>query len=127
MGLPAVPHRGWFLICDFDRARVHPEMGKPDRPVLVISPRSYNRRHRCVVVPFSSQIPRFLSPAMVHFPGGLYRALPLESWAVCDCIMTASYDRLEMGFWMDEPISDTDMARVEEGLHHALGIVRPLT
>jgi len=39
MAINFVPRRGLVLICDYDVARVHPEMNK-SRRVVVISPRS---------------------------------------------------------------------------------------
>jgi hypothetical protein len=73
MPITFVPERGRILICDYDLARIAPEMDK-ERRVVVVSPRSYNQRHgasagRCIVVPFSATNPgRFLTPADVPFP-----------------------------------------------------------
>jgi uncharacterized protein YifN (PemK superfamily) len=71
-----VPQRAQILICDYDLACIPPEMSK-QRRVVVVSPRSYNRRHglgagRCVVVPFSSTAPPLTTLAQVAFPGGKY-------------------------------------------------------
>lgn len=126
MALPAIPGRGWVLFCDFGMARIHPEMSKKRR-VVVLSPRSYNRRHgmgpgRCIVVPFSAKRPLFVTPAIVHFAPERYRSLTRELWAICDCVATVSHDRLQMGVWMDEQISPLDLERIEEGLRHAMGL-----
>lgn len=130
MPISFVPRRGLILICDYDIARVHPEMNKRRR-VVVVSPRSYNRRHgegpgRCLVVPFSATEPRFLTPSMVPFPVGTYRSLTRASWAICDSIMAVSHDRLDR-VWMgprrslDEYVSNEDMRRLELAMGHAIG------
>jgi uncharacterized protein YifN (PemK superfamily) len=131
MPIRFVPNRGLILICDFDKARVHPEMNKRRR-VVVVSPRSYNRRHgqgpgRCLVVPFSASKPQVLSPTVVLFPTGAYRSLTKDSWAICDAIMAVSHDRLDRvwagpGRSLNETISDADMQRLQVALSHAVGI-----
>jgi uncharacterized protein YifN (PemK superfamily) len=69
MAIPFVPPRRRILICDFDVARVSPEIDK-ERRVVIISPRSYNKRHgtgpgRCLVIPFSATEPHKITPAHV--------------------------------------------------------------
>lgn len=130
MPIRFVPQRGLILICDYDVARVHPEMNKRRR-VVVVSPRSYNRRHgegpgRCLVVPFSASEPRFLTPSVVPFPLQSYRSLSKVSWAICDSIMAVSHDRLDRvwsgpGQSLDERISEVDMRRLEVAIAHAVG------
>lgn len=131
MAIRFVPQRGSILICDYDLARVQPEMNKRRR-VVVVSPRSYNRRHgdgpgRCLVVPFSASKPRFLTPSVVSFPAGGYRSLTRASWAICDSIMAVSHDRLDRvwagpGRSLDERITDSDMRRLEAAIAHAIGV-----
>lgn len=131
MPIRFVPQRGLILICDYDVARVHPEMNKRRR-VVVISPRSYNRRHgegpgRCLVVPFSASEPRFLTPSIVTFPAGSYRSLTRTSWAICDFVTAVSHDRLDRvwlgpGRSLDECVTDDDMRRLQAALARAIGI-----
>lgn len=134
MSINFVPERGRILMCNFDMARVPPEMEKVRR-VVVVSPRSYNRRHgskpgRCLVVPFSATNPaHHLTPADVPFDATTYRSLTVETWAVCSAVMTVSHDRLDrvpirLGrriMYSAEMLSGADMTRVELGLRHALG------
>lgn len=131
MPIKFVPRRGLILICDFDAARIHPEINKR-RWAVVISPRSYNRRHgegpgRCLVVPFSATVPKILTPASVPFPAGSYQSLTRDSWAICDSILAVLHDRLNRVWagprqWLDENVSQTDMGRLLIGIKYALGI-----
>ena len=130
MPIAFVPVRRQILICDFEYGRIEPSMGKIRR-ALVVSPRSYNRRHgmgpgRCVVVPFSATRPLDLTPAHVPFPDNVYPSLSEVTWAVCDSIRSVSHDRLDRvnvgGRYLSEMVSEEDMARVEVGLRHAIGI-----
>lgn len=131
MAIPFVPVRAEILICDFDMARVHPEVPKVRR-VVVLSPRSYNSRHgsgpgRCVVVPFSTTPPHRPSPAQVTIPGEIYRALSKPTWAVCDAVASVSHDRLTRpmvgGQSLEESLTKFDMLRIDTGLRHALGLI----
>src|SRR4051812_26431452 len=99
MPIPFVPPRSRILICDFDLARIHPEMTKARR-VVVVSPRSYNRRHgagpgRCLVVPFSATAPPAITPAHVAFRADKYACLTEPTWALCDVISSMSHHRLD--------------------------------
>jgi uncharacterized protein YifN (PemK superfamily) len=122
-----VPERGQILLCDFDLANVAPEMRKRRR-VTVVSPRSYNKARRCVVVPFSATAPFFETPAHVAFSPDQYRSLTIPTWAICDAIAHVSFARLDRvnvsGRFMSEMLSDADLIRIETGLCHALGIRR---
>lgn len=130
MAIGFVPRRGLILICNFDMARVPPEMRKTRRAV-VVSPRSHNRRHghgpgRCVVVPFSASPPPSPTPEDVPFPSGIYASLTVPTWAICAAVMSVSHDRLNRvvasGAGLDEILSPADMARIEKGLQHVLGL-----
>ena len=134
MAINFVPERGRILLCDYDMARVPPEMEKTRR-VVVVSPRSYNGRHgrqpgRCVVVPFSATDPgEWLTPSDVPFPANRYFCLTVQTWAICSAVMSVSHDRLDRHFisrvrgYSTELLSSVDMARIDEGLRHALGAV----
>ena len=136
MSINFVPQRARVLICNYDLARVSPEIDKTRRAV-VVSPRSYNHRHgagpgRCLVVPFSATRPFVLTPADVHFPAGKYRTLTVETWAVCSAVMNASHSRLDRvyvghGHYSEELLNDQDMARIEDGLKHAMGFPQVVT
>jgi uncharacterized protein YifN (PemK superfamily) len=111
-------------------ARVVPEIDKKRR-VVVISPRSYNQRHgngpgRCLVIPFSATAPHKITPAHVVFDGKTYKCLSEPTWALCDVVTSVSHARLNNvqigGVNQFEDISDTDMARLEAGLTHSLGL-----
>ncbi|WP_409566999.1 type II toxin-antitoxin system PemK/MazF family toxin [Methylobacterium sp. J-048] len=130
MTIGFVPRRGLILVCNYDMARVPPEMRKTRRAV-VMSPRSHNRRHghgpgRCLVVPFSASAPPSLTPADIPFPAGIYGSLTVPTWAICAAVMSVSHDRLNRvvagGTGLDESLSVTDMSRLEMGLLHALGM-----
>jgi uncharacterized protein YifN (PemK superfamily) len=81
---------------------------------------------RCIVVPFSATPPSELTPAHVPFRDDVYPSLTEMTWAVCDSIRSVSHDRLDRvnvgGNYLSEMISEEDMARVEVGMRHALGI-----
>ncbi len=126
-----VPERGRILMCDYRIFRVHPEMDKKRR-VVVVSPRSYNERHgagpgRCLVVPFTGTDPgNFLKLADVPFPKGVYKSLTVDTWAICSAAMCLSHARLDRvatnaGYSL-EVLSAADMVRIEEGLRHAFGL-----
>ena len=130
MGIPFVPVRGHILICDFEYGRIEPSLGK-ERRVVVVSPRSYNHRFhfdygRCVVVPFSAtEIGD--KPAHIPFDAVTYRSLSEPTWALCDCVRSVSHGRLNRvrmgGENLNEIMSEADLARISEGLRHALGLV----
>ena len=135
MPINFVPERGRILMCDYDMARVPPEMEKVRR-VVVISPRSYNHRHgsgpgRCLVVPFSATNPdRHLTRADIPFDVLSYECLTVETWAICSAVMSVSHKRLDRVSirqrngpprFSVEALRPTDMARVEAGLRHAMG------
>ncbi|WP_298952244.1 type II toxin-antitoxin system PemK/MazF family toxin [uncultured Methylobacterium sp.] len=130
MPITFVPQRGQILICDFDMARVPPEMRKVRR-VVVVSPRSYNARHgqgpgRCLVVPFSASMPPVVRPSDVPFAAGVYRSLTVPTWAICSSVAALSHARLDRvaagRSHLSESLSPQDLARVEDGLRHALGL-----
>ncbi|WP_353030948.1 type II toxin-antitoxin system PemK/MazF family toxin [Mesorhizobium sp. M0968] len=125
-----VPPRGRILICDFDMACVPPEMAK-ERRVVVVSPRSYNRRHgagpgRCLVVPFSSAAPVANRPCYVPFAANVYASLTEETWAYCDALSSVSHARLTpvraKGKDLFEDLTPEDVERIAVGLRHAIGI-----
>jgi uncharacterized protein YifN (PemK superfamily) len=125
-----VPQRGQILMCDFSMAHVPPEMRKQRRAV-VVSPRSYNARHgqgpgRCIVVPFSASPPKTLKPSDVPFPTGPYKSLTVDTWAICEAVMNVSHERLDRVAtgqrFLSEAVAAADMARIEDGLRHALGL-----
>lgn len=133
MAINFVPERGRILMCNYRMARVHPEMDKKRR-VVVVSPRSYNERHgrdagRCLVVPFSGTDPGVhLSLADVFFAVGPYQSLTIDTWAICSSAMCVSHARLDRvsrgrGSYLQEILSVADMARIEEGLRHAMGLL----
>ncbi|MCF4130275.1 type II toxin-antitoxin system PemK/MazF family toxin [Methylobacterium sp. SyP6R] len=133
MAIAFVPRRGLILLCHFDMARIPPEMRKTRR-VVVVSPRSHNRRHgqgpgRCVVVPFSASTPPAPTPADVSFAAGVYASLTVPTWAICAAVMSVSHDRLNRvvagGQGLDEVLSADDMERIEAGLVYALGMAAP--
>lgn len=133
MPIPFVPIRGHILICDLRFGQISPELGK-QRRVVVMSPRSYNRRHghnagRCVVVPFSATDPVEMAPAYVRFEKDVYRSLNEVTWAVCESVRSVSHTRLDRvsigGVNLNEILSGDDLARIEVGLRHALGIAEP--
>lgn len=121
------PERGQLLLCDYDMAHVAPEMTKKRR-VVVVSPRSYNRAGRCVVVPFSATQPNTIEASHLPFRAGEYRALTVQTWAICDTISHVSctrLDRVKAGqTFLREFLLPIDMARIEDGLKHALGLQR---
>ena len=130
MPIAFVPQRGQILMCDFDMAGVVPPEMRKKRRAVVISPRSHNRRHgkrpgRCIVVPFSASEPAIVTPAEVLFPAGVYRSLTVPTWAICSAMASVSHtrlDRVAVGReFLSESLKPADVARVEDGIRHALG------
>ncbi|RUW47814.1 type II toxin-antitoxin system PemK/MazF family toxin [Mesorhizobium sp. M8A.F.Ca.ET.021.01.1.1] len=134
------PQRGSILMCNFDMGCVPPEMPKTRR-VVVVSPRSYNFRisggetaegekiwlpGKCVVVPLSATEPRAIEPSHVPFTVGPYRSLTVDTWAICELVDHVSHARLDRvqrrGKFLQEQVSAADLARIEAGLRHALGL-----
>lgn len=133
MPITFVPQRGQILISDFDKGRVSPEMPKTRR-VVIVSPRSYNQRHgagpgRCLVVPLSASPPKDLTPADVEIPVGSYATITETVWAICSALASHSHARLDRvsihGRFVSQSFTDADMARIELGLMHALGMAPP--
>lgn len=128
-----VPRRGQVLMCNFDMtSSVPPEMCKKRR-VVVVSPRSHNHRHgakpgHCLVVPFSATSPILVTAAEVAFPAGRYRSLTVPTWALCGMVQSMSHARLDRvaagRIFLSECLSANDLARIEAGLLHALGLDR---
>ena len=126
-----VPQRGQILICDFDMAGVVPPEMRKRRRVVVVSPRSHNRRHgerpgRCLVVPFSASMPTVLTAVEVPFSADVYRSLTVPTWAICSAVESVSHARLDRvasgAVFLSERLTEDDMLRVATGLHHALGL-----
>lgn len=74
------PKQGAILLCDFDMARVHPEMDKK-RQAIVFSITQLNHRHgayagHCTVIATSSREPQTRGPEDVLIPAGKYWSLP---------------------------------------------------
>ena len=129
--IPFVPQRGQILICDFDMAGVVPPEMRKRRRVVVVSPRSHNRRHgerpgRCLVVPFSASMPTVLTAAEVPFSADGYRSLTVPTWAICSAVESVSHarlDRVAFGrMFISEKLAEADILRLEAGLGHALGL-----
>ena len=127
-----VPQRGQILLCDFDMAGVVPPEMRKKRRVVVVSPRSHNRRHgakpgRCIVVPFSASTPPAHTPAEVPFSAGVYDSLTVPTWAICGAVSSVSHERLDrVAFgtrFLSEQLTSLDLRRVEVGLLHAIGVV----
>lgn len=127
-----VPKRGQILICDFDMAGVVPPEMRKKRRIVVVSPRSHNRRHgqhpgRCLVVPFSASLPSVLTAAEVPFPQTTYRSLTVPTWAICSAVESVSHARLDRvaagATFLSEHLSASDLLRIEDGLRHVLGLV----
>ena len=132
MPITFVPQRGQILICDFDMAGVVPPEMRTVRRVIVTSPRAHNRRHgakpgRCLVVPLSASPPTVVTTAEVPFPAGAYASLTVPTWAICGALASVSHarlDRVAVGrSFLSEQLTSVDLARVEDGLRHALGLV----
>lgn len=132
MAITFAPRRGAILMCNFEMARVHPEMPKV-RPVVVVSDSALNHRHAraagvCVVVPFTSVPPDSDGDDEVIFVSGSYWTLPEDSWARCKLITTVSHDRLDLALRNNrrhpsEFMSDEDLDRVMAGVKAALLIL----
>ena len=87
------PGGGQVFMCDFRFLR-KPEMQK-ERRAVVLSPKSVNDHHRCVVVPVSMTPPADQAIHHCFTPGSypfFHRTNPV--WAICDHLYTVSLERL---------------------------------
>ena len=109
---------------------VPPEIWKPRR-VVVVSDNAINHRHGrghglCLVVPFSATPPKTPDAWDVFFPARSYRSLTKDVWAECARVTLASHARLDRVIagqgYRSEFLKPDDMARIEDGLHAALGL-----
>jgi len=130
------PKRGAILLCDFDMARVPPEMRKRRRCV-VVSPRSYNapKGHMTtnpkpglvIVVPLGASEPVDDRASHVSIAAGRYKSLTVPVWAICETVAHVSHNRLtrvsEGGVFLSEHMRGDDMLRIDEALRHALGLL----
>ncbi len=134
MSITFVPERGAILICDFARASVAPEMTKTRR-VVVVSPKARNHRHGtgpgvALVIPLSTSAPNSVEACDVLLSAGIYRSVTKDAWAKCGAVTMVSHERLDRvriyragkPAYIVEGLSPADMARIEAGLRHALGI-----
>lgn len=91
------PKQGHYLICDFERGFVPPEIVKP-RPVIVISKTDSHgpQRNLCTVVAVSTTPPNTVMPWHHRLS---FNPNPSQSdmtaWVKCDMIYTVSYARLD--------------------------------
>lgn len=133
MAINFVPHCGTILICKFD-GLLEPEMTKR-RPVVVVSPKSKERRGLCTVVPLSTTDPR---PVKSHHYK-LKTAPPLPEpynsdwhWVKADMLYTMSYQRLSMPLigkdesgnriYDDRVVSEEDLDAIRKCILNGLGI-----
>ncbi|MFK0207987.1 type II toxin-antitoxin system PemK/MazF family toxin [Agrobacterium sp. NPDC090283] len=124
------PSRGSILMCDFDMATVPPEMRKRRR-VIVLSPKSYNKRPsmavpgKCIVVPLSVTEPRTPQPSHVAIPDDRYASITKPVWAICEMVAHVSHARLDRVAsgkkFLSESITADDLQSIENALKHALG------
>ena len=129
MSITFAPRRGAILLCDFDAARVHPEMDKK-RQAIVISATRFNHRHGsfaglCTVVPTSSKTPRTVGPEDVLIPTGKYWSFSVDSWVRCKMVTTVSHDRLDLLLkdgrsTRTEFLDESDIRRVLAAIRHII-------
>jgi uncharacterized protein YifN (PemK superfamily) len=91
------PKQGYYLICDFERGFVPPEIVKP-RPVIVVSKTESHGPHRrlCTVVALSTTPPNPELPwhyRLKRNPNPNREADPV--WVKGDMIYTVSFARLD--------------------------------
>jgi uncharacterized protein YifN (PemK superfamily) len=131
MAITFQPKRGAIVLCDFSRARVHPEMDKK-RQAIVFSITELNHRHgraagHCTVIPTSSQEPQTKGPEDILISVGKYWSFSEDSWVRTKLIATVSHDRLELLLrhgrrHTSEYMDDYDMERIEKAVRHVLGL-----
>ncbi|MBI3503996.1 MAG: type II toxin-antitoxin system PemK/MazF family toxin [Proteobacteria bacterium] len=131
MAIAFAPKRGAILLCDFDAARISPEIDKR-RQVIVVSGTTLNHRHGtasglCTVVPTSSKAPNTVGREDFKIPVGKYWSFTVDSWVRCKLITTVSHSRLDLLLRGGRPatsefLDDADMQRIVSGLRHTLAI-----
>jgi uncharacterized protein YifN (PemK superfamily) len=125
------PRCGAILLCDFEMARVHPEIDKK-RQAIVISITALNHKHgayagHCTVVPTSSREPKSIGPEDILIPVGKYWSFTVDSWIRCKLLTTVSHARLALLLKNGRPhstefLDDADMKRIKAGIRHVMGI-----
>lgn len=93
MALFYIPPPGRIVVCDF-RGFVSPEMIK-QRPVVVISPKSYGHPELCTVVPLSNTAPNPIETHHYAFTSNPIPGRTNPTWAKCDMLATVSKGRLD--------------------------------
>jgi uncharacterized protein YifN (PemK superfamily) len=131
MAITFQPQRGAIILCDFDMARIHPEMDK-NRQAIVFSITQLNHRHgrsagHCTVIPTSSKPPKTIGPEDVLISCRKYWSFSVDSWARPKMIMTVSHDRLNLlmrhgRLHPSEFIDAADTQRVEAALRYVLDL-----
>ncbi len=119
------PKRGTVLMCDFTTGFQPPEMVKR-RHVVVVSPRYRRHSGLCLVVPFSTVVPREIEPHHFQVPVGGYeffdRSKP--SWAKADMLTCVGFGRLDRlllnGRFAAPMLNDADFLEIQKCVAHAL-------
>lgn len=127
MTLTFIPDPATVLICDYTTGFMVPEMVKKRR-VVIISPKAYNNRGLCTVVPISTTPPEVEQPHHVKFGAGSYFFLSQDTdcWAKCDLQAAVSIkrlDRIRIHSQFHAPrISQNDLTRIRHGVMHVIGV-----
>ncbi|PWG61157.1 type II toxin-antitoxin system PemK/MazF family toxin [Spiribacter halobius] len=94
------PKVGQILLCDFSRGFKEPEMVKPERPVIVLSPEMKGRPRLVTVVALSTTPPNPVMPYHLELPRAclpqLGRFQDRRSWVKGDMVYAVGFHRLEL-------------------------------
>lgn len=89
-----------ILLCDFSSGFTVPEMVKPGRPVIVLSPSMAGRPKLVTVVALSTEPPEHVMPYHLSLPKGalpqLGRFQEKTTWVKGDMIYSVGFHRLDL-------------------------------
>lgn len=129
MALRFVPHPGTVLLCDYDLGRSASIAGEITKRRLVVVVSPHRRRHLgpYVIVPLSTQSPRFSDATHHRILAGSYDFLTrdADSWAKCELVSAVGSQRLSRlrrhGVYLTPRIGIQDLRLIRLGVIHALG------
>jgi uncharacterized protein YifN (PemK superfamily) len=115
-------------MCDFGPNSISPEMSKI-RHVVVVSPRRRDRSGWgcCIVVPFSTGVPRVVEPYHYRIQANKYRFFKRDAdvWAKGDMVAHVSFSRLDRVFcdgkYASPQLDPDDLSAIQRLVWEAMG------
>jgi len=126
---------GTLVLCDYTAGGFRPPEMIKRRPAIIVSPRLPHRDGLCSVIPISTSFSGRVLPYVVELQLNIELPAPFAAttvWAKCDMIATVGFRRLDMfrterdhsgqRRYLKPRLSGDQLAAVQHGLRHALGL-----